>query len=226
MLHGPSVSTDDRKIVRDLPPPPTARRPFWRGSDQADPNRAHYRTDRSGRSVRHFGARSLLAALAAVGQTVTRRCGPFCHRRYRHPAAGRPGPTRRCISTVPICRTGWWTVFWPMTARRGGPHRTARMAGHDGRSGWGAGPDGLDHPPRPDRRDQHRVDPDRTVADPVRRSADGTGIGFVQAIRERHLDEPPARAAFAATLSDETIASALSRGPRRKRIWPDAPRPT
>lgn len=41
MLHGPSVSTDDRKIVRDLPAATDSQAAFLAGSDQADPNRAH-----------------------------------------------------------------------------------------------------------------------------------------------------------------------------------------
>lgn len=60
MLHGPSVSPDDRKIVRDLPAATNSQATF--GSDPGDPNRAYTEKIRFGHWVRGFGARPLLAA--------------------------------------------------------------------------------------------------------------------------------------------------------------------
>lgn len=215
MLHGPSVSTDDRKIIRDLPAATDSQAAFLAGSDQADPNRAHIEQIVLDAPSDILAPGPLLAAwqqlanrhetlrtVLVTDDTGILRLDVLDHASVHIDSADlsdgmvdRFLADDRAAGVDPTERPGWRVTM-------------ADLGGGQARMVWTI---------------HHGLIDGTSIAliltelwrilsgDPLM----APGIGFVQAIRERHLDEPQARAAFAATLSDETVASAFPAAPAK-----------
>ena len=215
MLHGPSVSTDDRKIVRDLPAATDSQAAFLAGSDQADPNRAHIEQIVLDAPSDILAPGPLLAAwqqladrhetlrtVLVTDDTGILRLDVLDHAPVHMDSADlsdgivdRFLADDRAAGVDPTERPGWRVTM-------------ADLGGGQARMVWTI---------------HHALIDGTSIAliltelwrilsgDPLM----APGIGFIQAIRERQLDEPQARAAFAATLSDETVASAFPAAPAK-----------
>lgn len=215
MLHGPSVSADDREGFCDLPAATDSQAAFLAGSDQGDPVRAHIEQvvlDAPSDILATTPLRHAWQQLAERHETlrtvlVTDDTG-ILRLDVRDRAEVRLDladlsdaaldgflDADRAAGVDPTEGPGWRVTLADLGAGQSRMVWTIHHALIDGTSIalvltelW-------------------RI----LAGDPLM----APDIGFVQAIRERHLDEPQARAAFAATLSDDTVAAAFPAAPAK-----------
>ncbi len=222
MLHRPSVSADDRKSLRDLPAATDSQAGFLAGNDQGNPARAHIEqivVDAPSDIMTATSLRNAWQQVANRHETLRTilvtddmgilRLDVRDHAPVRIDSADlseamldRFLAADRATGMDPTKGPGWRVTLADLGTGQ------ARMV-------WAI---------------HHALIDGTSIAlvltelwrilsgDPLMAPA----IGFVQAIRERDLDMPQACAAFAATLSDDTVAAAFpappakSHGPMRQ----------